>query len=311
MICPKRLTELIEIHLSPLEDKNPCWQIGVSEIAGRGVFVTRDVKRGDVIFRDRPLIIGPAARQQDTLNACSSCFKLLNEEKFMCRQGCGLPVCNLCGKKKQHKAECDLFKSWEPNEPYVANSVIIRLLCVARANLLNKDEKELIYSLQANLDNNIRTEVRNGAKCFRSFPNDKKMIELMNRAVAVLRTDGFDDIANEPTTDNEEFPYRAVFPLFGVINHSCVPNTTFSFEDKTRNIIVKAGIDIAAGTEITTTYTKLFTGNIARYLFLKMKKTFTCRCERCTDPTVSNSNSKYLSYTAFNFSNSPKLCLQF
>uniref|UniRef100_T1PEE7 SET domain protein n=1 Tax=Musca domestica TaxID=7370 RepID=T1PEE7_MUSDO len=284
MICPKRTTELLEQFLEPFKDKDPAWEIGVSKIAGRGVFTTRNIKRGEVIFRDMPLLIGPAARKEDTLNSCSVCFKLLPDTKFMCRQGCGLPICNLCQKKKQHKADCALFKSWEPCEPEVANSLIIRLLCPARAINCTKEQRDLMYCLQATLDNNHRTEVRNAAKCFRKFPTDKKLIDIMNRAVAVLRTNGFDETSDR-TNDNQEFFYRALFPLFALVNHDCVPNSYYTFEEKTNNMIVRASVDIPSGTEITTTYTKLFTGNIARHLFLKMKKTFTCKCQRCSDPT--------------------------
>ncbi|XP_067640612.1 SET domain-containing protein SmydA-8 [Eurosta solidaginis] len=293
MICPKRTAELVSLHLAPFKDTDPAWEIDVSKIAGRGIFATRDLKRGDVIFQDSPLLIGPAARAEDTLNACSVCFKMLPDTKFMCRQGCGLPVCSLCGKKPQHKSDCQLFQSWKPCEPDVANSLLIRLLCVGRAINLTKEQRELIYCLQANLDNNHRTEVRNAAKAFNEFPNDKKIIEIMNRTVAVLRTNGFDETSDR-TNDNQEFSHRALFPLFALMNHDCIPNSYYTFEHKTKNMVVRASVDIPAGTEITTTYTKLFTNNIARYLFLKMKKGFTCKCARCTDPTE---NGAFISAT--------------
>ncbi|KAH8397972.1 hypothetical protein KR222_007587 [Zaprionus bogoriensis] len=284
MICPKRTSELLDLHLAPFKDKDPAWEVGVSKIAGRGVMATRHLKRGEIIFQDSPLLICLAAHEEDSLNSCSVCFKVLPDTRFMCRQGCGLPVCSLCAKKKQHKTDCDMFKAWGPNEPDVANSVIIRLLCVARAINLTKDQRDLIYCLQANLDNNHRTEVRNAAKCFKNFPTDKKLIEIMNRTVAVLRTNGFDK-TNDRTTDNQEFNYRALYPLFGVMNHDCIPNSYYTFDEKTNNMIVRAAVDILEGEEITTTYTKLFTGNIARHLFLKMKKGFTCKCPRCSDST--------------------------
>ncbi|KAH8344869.1 hypothetical protein KR067_009710 [Drosophila pandora] len=284
MICPKRTSELLDLHLAPFKDKDPAWEIGVSKIAGRGVMATRSLKRGEIIFKDSPLLIGLAAHEEDALNACTVCLKELPDTKFMCRQGCGLPVCPLCAKKKQHKTDCDMFKSWGPNEPEVANSVIIRLLCIARAINLTKDQRDLIYCLQANLDNNHRTEVRNAAKCFKNFPTDKKLIEIMNRTVAVMRTNGFDKTTDR-TNDNQEFNYRALYPLFGVMNHDCIPNSYYTFDEKTNHMVVRAAVDIPEGFEITTTYTKLFTGNIARHLFLKMKKGFTCKCPRCSDPT--------------------------
>lgn len=293
MICPKRTTELLHKHLEPLKDKEPAWEIVVSQIAGRGLFATRNIKRGEVIFRDIPLLIGLAARQEEALNACSVCFKSLPDTKFMCRQNCGLPVCAMCTKKGKHKADCALFKSWEPIECDVANSIMIRLLCVARALNLSKDACDLIYSLQSTLDNNHRAEIRNSARCFKKFPTDKKIIDVLNRTVASLRTNGFDEVGDR-TNDHQPFPYRALFPLYALMNHDCIPNSYYTFEDNTNYMVVRASIDIAAGTEITTTYTKLLTGNIARHLFLKMKKSFTCKCSRCTDPTVSKKKKQIL-----------------
>ncbi|XP_001355633.1 SET domain-containing protein SmydA-8 [Drosophila pseudoobscura] len=284
MICPKRTSELLDLHLAPFKDKDPAWEVGVSKIAGRGLMATRSIKRGEIIFKDMPLLISLSAHEEDSLNACSVCLRELPDTRFMCRIGCGLPVCSLCSKKKQHKTDCDLLKSWGPNEPEVANSVIIRLLCVARALNLNKDQRDLIYCLQANLDNNHRVEVRNAAKCFKNFPTDKKIFEIMNRTVAVLRTNGFDKTTDR-TNDNQEFNYRALYPLFAVMNHDCIPNSYYTFEEKTNIMIVRAAVDIPEGFEITTTYTKLFTGNIARHLFLKIKRGFTCKCSRCSDPT--------------------------
>lgn len=289
MSCPKRLSELITLNLGPLNESEPGWEIGPSEHGGRAVFAARDLKRGDVIFRENPLLIGPAAHDEDSLNMCSICFKILNETKFMCRQGCGLSVCGTCAKKKQHKDECQLFKSWEPNEPHIANSQVLRLLTVARALLLTQEQQDLIYSLQASLDNNHREEVRYAAKCFRKFPTDKKLIDIINRSVAAVKTYGFNAASSEKTTDNDECPHRSLFPLFGVLNNDCVSNTTFSVDPKTNQMTVKAALDIAKGVELTTTYTKLFSNNIKRYQFLKTKKHIVCKCPRCTDPTEKGS----------------------
>lgn len=66
MICPKRTSELLDLHLAPFKDKDPAWEIGVSKIAGRGVVATRSLKRGEIIFRDSPLLIGLAAHEEDS-----------------------------------------------------------------------------------------------------------------------------------------------------------------------------------------------------------------------------------------------------
>lgn len=41
------------------EDPNEsCWRLGWSSLAGRGVISTKDLKPGDTIFKDIPLVLG-------------------------------------------------------------------------------------------------------------------------------------------------------------------------------------------------------------------------------------------------------------
>lgn len=283
MICPKRLAELINTNLGGLKQKEPAWEIGVSKIAGRGVFATRNIKSGEVIFKDDPLLIGPTLRNETPLNTCSVCYSLMDPKKFLCRQGCGLPLCENCSRRKQHKAECQLFKTWEPLEPQTPNILVIRLLTVARAMLFNSNQKALLYAMQANIDTTFRNEVKNASACFKKFPTDKKVVEYLHRTVAILNTNSYEVNSSKQS----DFPLRVLYPLAGILNHECVPNTTYTFDDKNYTIILKAAKDIKEGQEITISYTKLLWSNLMRQLFLKMTKQFSCKCQRCSDPTVS------------------------
>lgn len=114
MATPAELARLIDLHLSDLRDPEPNWTIGPSEVAGRGVFATRDIQQGETIFRERALVVGPTARKGSILNTCVCCHKLLGVKDFLCKNKCTLPVCDKCADSPEHHNECQLFQRWQP-----------------------------------------------------------------------------------------------------------------------------------------------------------------------------------------------------
>ena len=82
---------------------------------------------------------------------------------------------------------------------------------------------------------------------------------------------------------------RGLYPLAGMMNHSCVPNTQryFLVRDNVQTMYVLATVPIPEGTELTTTYSYLLWPTIVRRHFLAITKEFWCVCERCRDPSVS------------------------
>lgn len=75
------------------------------------------------------------------------------------------------------------------------------------------------------------------------------------------------------------------------MNHQCVPNVRYKFDDK-QVMIVQAAKRIAKDEEIYTSYLQLFWSTLSRRLQLKATKDFMCSCPRCQDPTE---NETYLS----------------
>lgn len=70
------------------------------------------------------------------------------------------------------------------------------------------------------------------------------------------------------------------------MEHSCVPNCTYSFDTKHGyKIRVKAGKDIKRGEHLKIMYTHMLWGTQTRREHLKSTKYFACKCERCSDPT--------------------------
>lgn len=114
------------------------------------------------------------------------------------------------------------------------------------------------------------------------FPN-KEQLELMKRICGVFNTNSFEVLvaSNKDCTTS----LRGLYPLGALQNHCCVPNTRHHFDDQ-QQLHVTATLPIAAGEEITMSYTDLLWDTSSRRQFLKVTKHFSCNCSRCSDPSV-------------------------
>ena len=57
------------------------------------------------------------------------------------------------------------------------------------------------------------------------------------------------------------------------------------WESKTKEIIIRASVNISKGDHLSISYVDPLWGTSDRQNFLQMTKFFTCKCERCLDPT--------------------------
>ena len=99
-----------------------CYRIAKNSELGRHILVTKNVKKGDIIFKDYPLVTGPS---RESAPCCVSCYKLLDlsaeagseditdvdedEEAapYVRCPKCGWPLCSLeCAQNPRHAAEC-------------------------------------------------------------------------------------------------------------------------------------------------------------------------------------------------------------
>uniref|UniRef100_A0A1A9X4K2 SET domain-containing protein n=1 Tax=Glossina brevipalpis TaxID=37001 RepID=A0A1A9X4K2_9MUSC len=258
------LAELINLHLSGSDTdiKNPSWKVYDSSISGRGIFAARDIKEGEVIFRERALLAGPTGKKNSKLNTCCVCFCQLfgNEETMLCKLGCSMPVCENCSTSERHIKECTTFRQWKPKDLTKINPHSLRIVTVMRCIFLNEEQGKLLMSLQANGDKYYRAEVQRAAACFECFPKSPDILEWFYRTICVLNTNAFEGRSN---VDNHEVFVRALFPLAGLMNHQCLPNATHSFENG-ETIIVRAARAIAKDEEIVTTYTHILWSNLAQ-----------------------------------------------
>ncbi|KAK2581203.1 hypothetical protein KPH14_008002 [Odynerus spinipes] len=285
---PEKVEIALKKHLKRyglLSEGSQAWTIGYSSSGGRGMFATRDIEAGELIFVDNAVLIAP--RNSETcLPLCVSCYK--NEcPLFPCDRGCGLPICSqTCEDSKYHvDHECVYLRKLEPTSGSTWSRELLRALLVVRATSLDQDQRDLLAVLQCHKklghDHEV-TLLRNNVK---NAPKSEE-IDFMMTVSGIFNTNSFETIAMQ---DNKSYTsVRGLYPMGALQNHSCVPNTRHHFDSQQRLYVI-AVRPISAGEELTMTYIDLFWDTILRRQVLSVTKYFYCRCKRCSDTTECGS----------------------
>jgi len=69
------------------------------------------------------------------------------------------------------------------------------------------------------------------------------------------------------------------------MEHNCRPNCIKSWDLRTKAIVIRSAAAIKKGSHISISYVDPLWGTNDRVNLLQMTKFFTCKCERCSDPT--------------------------
>lgn len=253
------------------------WDLGDSPLGGVGVFATKDIKAGELIFIDFPVVLGPRAVVTTSVT-CVVCYG--GGDLQACSRGCGLPVCGSnCENSIKHLKECSIIVCWRGNRHLEEwDGKLLECLTPIRSLLLNDFQKDLVRSLQAHKSKQHGFEVDNLKKMFEISPQDE---EFMRLVCMVLDANAFEvSVVNGNTTSS----LRGLYPLASLTNHNCVPNASHVFDGKQR-MIVRAAADIMKGEEIFHSYTRLAWGSVTRRFHLLRTKHFLCNCPRCLDPS--------------------------
>ena len=66
--------EDLETSLADVSVEEKCYRIAKNSELGRHVVVTRNLKKGDIIFKDYPLVTAPS---RESTPCCVACYRLL------------------------------------------------------------------------------------------------------------------------------------------------------------------------------------------------------------------------------------------
>lgn len=278
---------------------------------GRHLRATRDIKCGELILQEKPLIYGPKII---SVPVCLGCHRQLTasykENYYKCRK-CNWPLCSSdCETSLLHRDECDLMSKnnfsakidYQESKQTVndqnkeddkstgllkkesAYCVILPLRCI-----LLKEKEPALYEkfslLQDHLDEWLETPLYQILKC-NLVQFIQKVLGLREwseqdllRVAARLDTNAF-----EVRLPLEKCKIRAIYPTAAMFSHNCLPNARHTFTDNLEIIFI-AKMAIGKGEIISTTYTQLLNSTPVRNLHLAQSKHFKCECKRCSDST--------------------------
>lgn len=284
MLSLEQLSQMVKEHLGLCDyiegiEYTCKWIIHESPLGGRGLLATEDIMPGEVLFVDRPLIYGPRAGTT-IQQGCTVCGKLDSDTFYKCSK-CGLLLCSgQCQNTDVHFNDCGIICRWGNKTPIedINDSTLSRALTPIRALMLNNNQRLFMASLQAHSLPQHGFEVRKLKEYF-EIPEEEEQI--MTLACCALDTNAF-QIATP--FGKKETSKRGLYPVAGLMNHNCVPNTRHYFNSDLQ-MTVKAVKPIRAGTELFSCYSGLLWGTPARRTHLYKTKHFLCKCDRCSDPT--------------------------
>lgn len=260
---------------------------------------SRDIKPGEIILRESPLIRGPS---QITCPVCIQCLQGLDESdinKDQECQICGWPVCQTCKinsnvRRIQHD-ECTISRArgskfslqhyFNPHPTYQCLTVLRCLLL--KENLPAKWQK--LIQLESHCDqrrgslqwHNDREGVAKFIPRFFKCPGRWNETDILKIA-GIVQINGHE----VPMTDP---PHVAIYDLASLVEHSCAPNLTKSFTSSA-DLVFWAPNSIKKGEHLSICYSDALWGTENRQNHLLQTKMFECDCIRCTDVTEFGTN---------------------
>ena len=244
---------------------------------------TRDIKPGEVIFRERPVTFGPS---ENSKPVCLGCYRRIRGKKqsVECR-GCGYPMCSEeCSSEPEHRDnECEAFRengyrmgsgcisdysaTTEDNPAYSIISPI-------RALKLRERDPERWKLLWSHMSHDKK---RRASAFWRD--KTKKIVEAMKVAIGLKEVDVktveiilgvllvndfevglYDDgDAISGLVSSSETSIRGLFALASIPSHNCVANATHDFSDREDGFVMtmRAVVKIPKGADITHSYTEV------------------------------------------------------
>ncbi|XP_023343748.1 protein msta [Eurytemora carolleeae] len=233
--------------------------------AGRGLISTSLIQPGDIILRDKPVILGPGVAEDGTY--CSGCGDISGSNlNLMENCSCGLRFCSVSCKQSWHtEEECRIVSSIpepKPNQNY---------WLITLRGLVSEDPRiGFLQELTVQEGAGRSKEEDEVVKLLSSFGFKEKSILTVYRQLT----------ANTFRRGRG----RGLCAGVAMVNHSCSPNSRVWW-DESGSLVLSARVKITPGDEITLTYCSPLLGQPSRRNKLLQSKGFICRCPRCQDGT--------------------------
>uniref|UniRef100_A0A182JPK7 MYND-type domain-containing protein n=1 Tax=Anopheles christyi TaxID=43041 RepID=A0A182JPK7_9DIPT len=292
------------------------YELTRSDGIGRYFVATKTIQKDSVLFSENPLVIGPKwnldeYEQRSTIVPCVGCFTDCALGQFYCEL-CRWPACkpNCPGlvNSNLHALECGILRFGRPPKPgddpesffdYYRYDALLMLKCLA-IQIRSPNLFDQIINLESHYDARKKTryfadaEERVVSYLFRNFLDPLQKLERKEGKTVLKLCDrktlhmigGIVEVNAMiiPLSNGREI--CGLYPMGCILEHNCMPNSFYTFDcTKGMKLTFKAGRNIQNGEHLSTTYTHSLWGTQLRREHLKTNKYFTCKCNRCSDPT--------------------------
>uniref|UniRef100_A0A6P7GLW2 SET domain-containing protein SmydA-8-like n=1 Tax=Diabrotica virgifera virgifera TaxID=50390 RepID=A0A6P7GLW2_DIAVI len=285
------------------------FEIQEDPVIGKCLVATRDIKPGDLILSECPLVYGPRPHMvEEGPVPCPGCCKLIIGEQSARCEGCDFPICHpACPGLKdmeKHGHECMILglrdvKAINGLHDFYRQDALLVLRCLLLQNKhpkkfaqlmemeghLKKRGADVTSQVQERIVDYLHSNFFHPMTILEGRSGRKVLEDLSPETIQKLC--GVIDVNALEINQNAEV--SALYPTIYLLEHSCLPNTTHNFDNDTYKVNLKASSHISAGEHITTMYTHCLWGTQARREHLRETKYFDCQCKRCSDPTEMGS----------------------
>uniref|UniRef100_A0A336M3G2 CSON011387 protein n=1 Tax=Culicoides sonorensis TaxID=179676 RepID=A0A336M3G2_CULSO len=291
--------------LSCNSKKDEKFKVLHNEILGRYAVAAHDLEEDELIHEEMPFVVGP---KSDSRVVCLECYCPVDGGVNGPRCDlCSWPLCMSCNSNyrksksfKYHGDECEIFRenafkfqnvldSTKPCPQFECITPMRLLLAIERnpeyyekqVSLMEFHDEARRKSPFWEMDQNNIVNLLLGPCKFKG----RFLREMIERSIGILDINVF-----EARTLGEH-PVRCLYPVFGVVAHSCVPNTAHSIKASDGFKLSAFNTQpISKGGNIYACYTFTLATTYSRQRHLKKSKYFTCICDRCQDPTELGTN---------------------
>ncbi|KAJ2940347.1 hypothetical protein O0L34_g21 [Tuta absoluta] len=272
-------------------EKKLCYEVKHSDVMGRYLIASRDIRAGEIIFEEPALAVGPCS---GCALICLGCYRELDESNFAKCQGCKWPMCNSScpgkGKYTGHSTyECETLKAVPPDYSKLGDlkdcyHALMPLRCLL-LKTADPDKWNKLTVMEAHNDiRRARGEI---------YPNNEKLVVLrlkkwglkydaeeIHTVCGILEVNAFEVGGTGKNA-------RALYDKAYLLAHDCTPTTTHTDAEKLpgRPLIIRASVAHKAGDLISLCYAYTLQGTLKRREHIKLSKFFECCCKRCSDPT--------------------------
>lgn len=261
------------------------YKVVSSPDAGQYLVAGCQLKAGQRILRDTPLIVAPLATSTLLCLGCSAA--IVSDDFVKCPQ-CEWPLCSPeCATSKFHTDECPILardskKIGPPKE--LKETPRYDIIMVMRCILLQSADPS---SWKVLLSMASHVEQRKAAQDWHHKSTVYYLTEILHvdcdadtvhQVRSAIATNAIEIMSEKGTR------LRALYPRIRLLNHSCVPNTHLTSESD-GVMEVRTAISVNSGEPLHICYTGTTMPLWERQASLHNSYYFTCACSRCEDPT--------------------------